>query len=408
MSKRKNILQVFEHSTLYYGREYNDITFEEKHFNALAKLNQLHNSQYFTILHKGIKFSQYVGVIQIDGLTIEILPKIDGGAANEMLWQKVLINMLRATKRLKVNKVGQANVSKQQIHLLDIYFEWFLSEIQLLAHQGLIKQYRTNRGNVKALKGRLEFASHLNKNIIHKERFFTAHQVYDYNHQIHQILSLALDIISQFSSGTYLYSMCRTVQANFPEVSPINVNASTFKKLTNNRKTQPYKSALEIARLIILNFAPNISSGKENMLALLFDMNSLWEEYVLIMLKAVIKEDLVVKGQESKSFWNGIKIRPDIVIHKSEKTFVIDTKWKNIGGYKPSTNDLRQMYVYNEYWGSNNALLLYPSLETEKPEFIPFEGDENHKCALGKLNILDGDQLNVSIGEEILEMLELN
>tara|TARA_R110000751_G_C13781100_1_gene481052 strand:- start:1014 stop:2243 length:1230 start_codon:yes stop_codon:yes gene_type:complete len=406
MSKRQNILQVFEHSTVYYGRQYNDITFEEKHFNALAKLNQLHNNEYFTLIHKGIKFSQYVGVIQIDGLTIEILPKIDGSTSNEALWQTVLIGMLRATKRLKVNNLGQANVSKQHIHLLDIYFEWFLNEIQLLERQGLIKQYRTNVGNVKALKGKLEFAEHINQNLIHKERFYTSHQVYDHNHQIHQILWVALEIIGQFSSGTYLYSKFKRIQANFPEVSRINVKANTFKKLTTNRKTQPYKTAIEIARLIILNFAPNISSGKENMLALLFDMNNLWEEYVLTMLKSVLAEGIVVKSQESKPFWNGIKIRPDIVIEKSDKTYVIDTKWKNIGGSKPSTNDLRQMYVYNEYWDSTKALLLYPSVETEIPQFVAFEGDDNHTCALGKLNILDGEKLNKNIGEEILAMLQ--
>ena len=391
MSKQKNILQVFEHSTVYYGREYNDITFEEKHFDTLAKLNQLHNNEYFTVLHKGIKFSQYVGVIQIDGLTIEILPKIDGSTSNEALWQTVLIGMLRATKRLKVNNLGQANVSKQHIHLLDIYFEWFLNEIQLLERQGLIKKYRTNIGNVKALKGKLEFAEHINQNLIHKERFYTSHQVYDHNHQIHQILWVALEIIGQFSSGTYLYSKFKRIQANFPEVSRINVNANTFKKLTTNRKTQPYKTA--------------ISSGKENMLALLFDMNNLWEEYVLTMLKSVSAEGIVVKGQESKPFWNRIKIRPDIVIEKSDKTYVIDTKWKNIGGSKPSTNDLRQMYVYNEYWDSTKALLLYPSVETEIPQFVPFEGDDNHTCALGNLNILDGEKLNKNIGEEILAML---
>ncbi|MEP5940315.1 5-methylcytosine restriction system specificity protein McrC, partial [Maribacter dokdonensis] len=165
MSKRNNIIQVFEHNTLYYGREYNDVSFEEKHFNALAKLNQLHNNQYFTLIHKGVKFSHYVGVVQIDGLTIEILPKIDGGDSNKFLWQKVLVNMLRATKKLKVNKVGQAHLNKQQIHLLDIYFEWFLNEMQLLIRQGLIKQYRKNTNNVKALKGKLEFAIHINKNL---------------------------------------------------------------------------------------------------------------------------------------------------------------------------------------------------------------------------------------------------
>lgn len=408
MRKSNNIIQVFEHGTLYYGREYNDVAFEEKHFNALAKLNQFHNNQYFTLIYKGVRFSQYVGVVQIDGLTIEILPKIDGGESNESLWQNVLVNMLCVTKRLKVNKVGQANVSKQQIHLLDIYFEWFLNEIQLLIRQGLIKQYRKNTDNVKALKGKLEFAVHINKNLIHKERFYTSHQVYDQNHQIHQILVIALHIIGQFSSGTYLYSKYKRVRADFPEVSKIVVNSETFKRLTNSRKTQPYRTALEIARLIILNFAPNVSSGKENMLALLFNMNDLWEEFVLIKLKGVSNEGIEVKGQESKPFWNGISIRPDIVINIANKTYVIDTKWKNIGSGKPSTHDLRQMYVYNEYWTSFKALLLYPSLETVEPKFIAFEGDENHHCAIGKLNILNGGMLNDNIGEEIINWFLAN
>lgn len=401
MNKQKNILQVFEHSKLQVGREYNDILFEEKHLSALAKLNQLHNNQYFTLLHKGIKFSQYVGVIQIDGLTIEILPKIDGGSTDESIWQKVLINMLRVTRRLKVNKVGQAKVSKQQIHLLDIYFEWFLNETQLLIRQGLIKQYRTKKGNVKALKGKLEFSTHLNRNLIHKERFYTVHQVYDYDHQIHQILALALGIVNQFSSGTYLYSKCKRVQSEFPDVAYISANANTFHKLGSNRKTKPYETALEIARLIILNFAPNISSGKEKMLALLFDMNSLWEEYILAKLKAVPMDDLHVQGQNSKIFWNGIRIRPDIVLHKNGQTYVIDTKWKNIVNNKPSTHDLRQMYVYNKYWDSFKALLLYPSLETEKPDFIPFNG-EKQECAIGRLNILESGVLKEDCGTEVL------
>ena len=55
------------------------------------------------------------------------------------------------------------------------------------------------------------------------------------------------------------------------------------------------------------------------MLALLFDMNSLWEEYVLIKLKEVTRDlDVEVFGQNSKRFWNGITIRPDIVVKNGE------------------------------------------------------------------------------------------
>jgi 5-methylcytosine-specific restriction enzyme subunit McrC len=409
MGKPVNKIQVFEHQTLYYGREYNGVSFNEIHFNAFAKLNECHDNKYFTIVHKGVKFTQYVGVVQIDGLCIEILPKADHSSEDKKVWQGVLIEMLRVTKRLKVDNVGHANVNKQNIHLLDIYFEWYLNEVQLLIHQGLIKQYYKETNNVKALKGKLEFAGHIQKNLIHKERFYTTHQVYEKDHLVHQVLGQALCIIEQFSKGNHLYSKCKSVQLDFPEVKVIQANEVTFAKIPKSRKTAPYKTALEIARLIILNFAPNVSSGKENMLALLFDMNSLWEEYVLVCLKKANYLNLAIHGQKSKTFWNGITIRPDIVIEKADETFIIDTKWKNINGTKPSTDDLRQMYVYNDYWKSTKAMLLYPSNTTTftKADFIPFNKIteiKHHECGLGKISILAADNktLDKEIGNTIL------
>ncbi|MDN4013405.1 McrC family protein [Chryseobacterium gambrini] len=406
-----NRIQVFEHSFLPIGEN----GFEKRHFVALSKLNALHNYQYFDLKHNGVVFKQFVGVIQAGNLTIEILPKIDRYESedqeNKTKWQKVLIEMLRVTKKLKIQQVGQANVSRQSIHLLDIYFEWFLNEVQLLIHQGLIKQYYKETGNVKALKGKLEFARHINKNLVHKERFYTTHQVYEKDHLIHQILGQALDIIAHLSKGSYLYSKCKTVQLDFPEVKKINATEITFSKVPKSRKTVPYETALSIARLIILNYAPNISSGSEKMLALLFNMNSLWEEYVLVKLKQAAQgTGIEVYGQDSKAFWNGITIRPDVVLKKNDEVvLIIDTKWKNIDQSQPSTHDLRQMYVYNEYWTSKKALLLYPSNNNELNQFSRFEKiseDEHHQCGLGKISVLNSfSQLDDRIGNIILNTI---
>ncbi|MBE8723397.1 McrC family protein [Flavobacterium hungaricum] len=404
MNNRTPRIQVFEHNTLHYGRVYKNVSFKEKHFSALVKLNELHDNKYFTVIHKGLKLKQFVGVIQVDGLTIEILPKIDNNNEDENVWQNVLIEMLRVTKKLKIQKVGEANVNKQNIHLLDIYFEWFLNEVQLLIHQGLIKQYYKETNNVKALKGKLEFSGHISKNLVHKERFYTTHQVYDKDHLLHQILSQALSIVEECSKGNYLYSKCKTVQLDFPEVKTIKANESTFAKIPKSRKTAPYENALAIARLIILNYAPSVSSGSERMLALLFDMNSLWEEYILIRLKQA-SNDLTILSQDSKVLWNGITIRPDIVIKKGNEKFIIDTKWKNIDYSKPSTHDLRQMYVYNDYWESTKAMLLYPSNKSNFKGFKKFEGDDSkHTCGLAKISIFktDGKNLNEKMGEEII------
>jgi 5-methylcytosine-specific restriction enzyme subunit McrC len=410
-----NCIQVFEYNSLYIGDKYKNVRFEQRHFDALVRLNELHKNKYFTVGYEKITFKQYVGVIQVDGLTIEILPKIDNDRKSETVWQSALIEMLRVTRKLKVQQVGEADVNKQQIHLLDIYFEWFLNEVQLLLHQGLIKQYYKETSNVKALKGKLEFAGHISKNLVHKERFYTTHQVYDKDHLVHQVLYKALDIVEKCTKGNYLYSKCKTVQLDFPEVKNINVNEATFTKLPKNRKTAPYETALAIARLIILNYAPNVSSGSERMLALLFDMNSLWEEYILVKLKQAVPDGVSVYGQDSKTFWKNISIRPDIVIEKGNDKYIIDTKWKNIDDYKPSTNDLRQMYVYNDYWDSKKAMLLYPSNESNEindDNFISFEKtpqkNNNHKCCLGKISIFDTmNKLDENIGVEILKWFDV-
>lgn len=411
---KTNCIQVFEYQTLRINEVQDDVIFEQKHFRALVKLNEIHGNKYFTVGLDKITFKHYVGVLQVDDLCIEIMPKADRSATDTGLWRDVLIDMLKATRKLKLNQVDHANVTKQSKHLLDIYFEWYLNEVQKLIHQGLIKKYYRKQGNLNTLKGKLVFAKQISQNLVHKERFYTEHQVYDKDHLIHQILQQALGIIEQFTRGGYLYGKCKSIQLDFPEVKSIQATAATFNQLVICRKEQAYVTALEIARLIILNFAPNVQSGNEKMIALLFDMNNLWEEYILVELRKAYRDsDYRVLSQCSKSFWNGIHILPDIVIMKGDKTeLIIDTKWKMVHNNKPSTNDLRQMYVYNEYWEAPTAILLYPTNEEKKWMVEHFENIEeretHHRCGLGWINIIKDGSLNKDIWKGLLELLPKN
>ena len=47
------------------------------HFNVLEKYGYRTNEKYFSVGNKRIKFNNYVGVIQVKNLTVEILPKAD-------------------------------------------------------------------------------------------------------------------------------------------------------------------------------------------------------------------------------------------------------------------------------------------------------------------------------------------
>jgi 5-methylcytosine-specific restriction enzyme subunit McrC len=151
MSK-KNFIQVFEYQKLKYDE---NPDFKKHHFDAMVLFNEKNQNKYYTIVHKGVLFNSYVGVIQIGGLTIEILPKADNSNnPNKGTWQKVLLNMLKVCKHLQVDNVSETNLSKKYNSILEVYFEMYLNELERLIKKGLIKKYRRIQSNQNALKGK--------------------------------------------------------------------------------------------------------------------------------------------------------------------------------------------------------------------------------------------------------------
>lgn len=169
--------------------------------------------------------------------------------------------------------------------------------------------------------------------------------------------------------------------------------------------------------MIILNYSPDIKGGDENMLALLFDMNKLWEEYIYRMLLKIKDSSIKVSFQNRDKFWEDKIIKPDIVITKSETIgdekketkFIIDTKWKIKEYPEPDDDDLKQMYVYNMYWKSEKSILLYPTSKELTTKFGKFHKGrkEDNFCKLGFIKVMKERELNLNIGYQIAELLEL-
>jgi 5-methylcytosine-specific restriction enzyme subunit McrC len=412
-------IERFEHEKLNIGQE----GFTKQHWEAFVKYNELHNNQFFDVLYNGIRFKQFVGIIQIGNFVVEILPKADKNDSNTN-WQNVLLPMLKVCGRIKAKSADAANLKRQNLNLLEVYFDYYLREIEQLIHAGLVKKYRKETGNVKALKGKLDFAGNIRHNIVHKERFYTTHQVYDVNHKLHQVLNLALEIVDQFSSGSRINDVCKRIRMSFPDVAKVNVNEQILNSITLDRKTAPYERALELAKFITLNYSPDIKGGNQKMIALLFDMNQLWEEYVYVTLRKEIQSDsqtyegYTIKAQHSKYFWGNNSLQPDIVLTKGETKFIIDTKWK-IPGNSASIEDLRQMYAYARFWKAKECLLLYPG-ETKVLKSNLFLTDDyhlindkheqiNHSCKMGFVSVTDKDgNLDDTIAATILKMIIMN
>ena len=437
----KKLLRVFEHDPVLFDEVVLTIPKGERFafpLNYRERVNRFHTAskgRYYDLINNGIKFRQYVGVIQIKDLTIEILPKVDrnnGQRESKSHWHNILIEMLQECKLLKPRAEQKANLQLRQHSILDLYLSVFVGELEFLLRAGLVKKYRKVEGNQLALKGAILFGKQLQVNYSHAERFYTRHSTYDHYHQLHQVLYQALQVCDQLITTGLLKDRINRLSREWPIAKQVQINPEIFLRLSADRKAIPYQEALLIAKMLLLNFHPEIQGGNEHVLALMFDMNRLWEEYVYQMLKGAEYDfGFKVHSQSGVDFWQAASadhaksVIPDLLLEYNNglKRTIIDTKWKCPSDAMPDDNDLKQMLAYKMYYHADEAILLYPNRSQTFLSKGNFENqvhwtathedrralkaDLKTGCHMGFLNLLTESDHLVSKGEFNEELKQL-
>lgn len=376
-------ITTFEYGIVYFNntkQKTDDKTIPHKYFSRLEKLNQKNDAKYYTIYSDRIKFKQYVGLLQVGNLSIEVLPKIDKDEEKkkadtkteekiktdtEKKWRDILIDMLRICKYIKIDSIGYAEQKLQNSSLFEIFIRQFLQEVKILMREGLHKKYRKTEDNINFYRGKLLVNNQIKYNHLHKEKFYCEFNTFDYDNKMNQILYCALDILSKMNLGSSLQDELKSIMIDLPEISLKKIVKSDFTNLVFDRAGEKYKEAIQLAKLIILYYLPD-NSGHENTLAIFFDMNKLFEEYVFQILRRYHSE-LSPQFQKRKDLFeadgNVRHIHSDILLRMDKKNIIIDTKWKllkNDSIKDIASADLMQMYTYSKFFNCERAILLYP------------------------------------------------
>lgn len=422
MNKPKTIF-AYVHGSLQVGHVYNGILFERPHLQLLSAYITLHpKPQLFVLYLNKVKFSNFVGVIKIGDITIEVLPKTDRHEENTDIWQAVLLEMLAISLQVEAKTTTHSDILIKRHSVLETYINLFLDEVRQLVHHGLVKKYRRHVGNQTALKGKLLIHQHTVKNLVHAERFYVSHTMFDRDNVYNYILEETLHIIRSLGVSDSLCQSATSLLIDFPECKPVKISENLFLRLQFHRKTERYKTAIQLARIILMNYHPDVKGGSNNVLAIMFDMNHLWENYVYWILRKAARRSeykVSVKGQQKALFWQhpekwNLRLKPDLLLEIEKagfrKRFVLDTKWK----YKSDTSieDVRQMYAYLHYFPSDKAFLVYPdNLSADKVvikegQFYDSSPAVGAKaCGLAFIDLLENRCLNKQVAFDVLERL---
>ena len=325
---------------------------------------------------KFIQARNYVGVLQTkSGLTIEILPKIaDKNDAERS--KAVFIKMLKTLKNFPFKSSNLASLKTQNLPLLEIFISMFLCELEALVKKGIKSDYVALEENLNFLKGKLNINEQIKRNSIHKERFYVGYSEFLSDIKINRIIKTTLKFLYKKSNSSKNQQKIRELLFIFDEVSECEDYKNFFAKLVINRQVKHYEQTLLWCNIFLLNNSFTPHKGDDLALALLFDMNALFESYVGNFIKKKFSGTILQHSEKHlvenpKSF----KLRPDIFL---KGKFIADTKWKIISSRDGiSQADLYQLYAYGKKHPCDGKLhLIYPKIDDIRQKTMKFRYDD--------------------------------
>ena len=402
--KTKYIILKEGYDWLSVGSEDNEITLSEYRDLCLYLKKNLSDKSIIYDYNK-IKFINYVGIIKINNLIIEILPKIS--LSNDIIKdRKMLIFMLSKCNKLSVDIKELLNSNILNNSLLDIlakvYSKKLLNELQ----KGLYREYVSKEEALSIIKGKILISKSIKENTINKNKMNCKYDEFTEDNLFNAILKRAINVILFSIKNDDVKKELNIINNLFNDVSDIYISNNIILNYKLNRMNNRFLECFTLAKLILLNSSMDKSLGKENGFSILFEMNYLYEEYIGVLLEEVFNDTNISINTQEKSrylLWNTLKerneiaLKPDIVIYKDNKPkVIIDTKWKRSSIDNRETysqSDIYQMYAYiTTYTECEECILLYPR-------------EENISHSEWKLNQNIGDK-RISISEISLESYE--
>jgi len=327
---------------------------------------------------KALHAKGIVGIVASEGCALEILPKIDfpeedTEAAKGRIRQR-LVHMLAVALDMRID-VGQiTGLGYQNETFLEILVRIFLAKLGDELRRGMPRQYIAHQEDLVALRGRLDATRQFTLLAANPSRLASHFDALSADIALNQIMKATVDRLSRLTQSTSNQRRLRELSFFYADVAVVPVLELRWDAVLLDRTNSRWRDLLSFARLFLGERYQTTSAGLSRGFSLLFEMHSLFEEYVAKLIsRALVGSDLRAVSQGGRLYCletptGGVfQTKPDILIKKGGDTVqVIDTKWKRISSRLEdkkrgvSQADIYQMMAYGHLYDAPRLTLLYP------------------------------------------------
>jgi 5-methylcytosine-specific restriction enzyme subunit McrC len=336
--------------------------------------------------HGRARAQQWVGVIQLDDITLEVLPKVeridqDGqtveGVRGNLLW------FLSVSGAVPMRERDLAHLAARRAPLLEALAAVFAGRLRDELLQGPARAYVTREENLRRFKGRLLVPAQVAHNAAHRERFYCRFDELSEDTALNRVLRAACAKLARRTSRPETQDALLRCLEELDGVASLDAASARHLagRVTLDRRSERFRDVFTFARLVLDDESPEPVAGARGTFTLLFDMNKVFERFVARFLRRRVLPILpgwtLTLEAEDDPRWlldseagkgSGIvPLSPDLLLKRNDgQHVVIDTKWKAIQprnapkGKRPPSDDFYQLHAYAHRYGGELNILLHP------------------------------------------------
>lgn len=394
-------LTVFEHSYVSVSDEIVEGHLLPSEVDALDRAQKSMGANAFTLVGRNrIKAAQFVGIIAAPGVRLEILPKIE--KVEHIETRGALIKMIGAALSIPIYDGEITLLNTQDKDLLEVIILIFARRLAGEVRKGLTRNYRRHNDDLSRLRGKLNVTRQFTKLAAMPQVLACEFDEFSADNSLNRLLACATSILMRRTNVAGTQRLLAEIDAHFSEVLPVTVQQALDERVTLDRKNQRWATCERLARLLLKSLNQTVHSGKRQGVALLFDMNKLFEAYVTRVAQKTLRpigysvmsqrpQRALVRDEFGRK---AFITKPDIYVEGHDHIVIIDTKWKPLDfskyNYGISQADAYQMHGYSRVYNATSTVLLYPQMNDQSGCLASWTFEEsNALLQLATINILD-------------------
>ena len=309
----------------------------------------------------GLKAGQVVGVLSVPGVSLEILPKLQGHDWNA---RQALTRMITVALDIPIAAREYVSMARQSRDLLEVVVRVFVDLLRKATRRGLPHRYRSEEEDLSLLRGKLNINRQV---LIHASRPDKLACIYDElsaDTPLNRVLKATVGMLMRVARNS---DNLRSVFELMARLDLVSDSANPLgEPVVLDRTNSSYHRIYGLARLLLSSRWQNTSIGNDEGIALLFEMNQLFERFVARCFQIGLGSTNVrLQRSDKHALLEGNRrlftLKPDIVIHND---IIVDTKWKVLDLKEPrlgvSSADVYQMLAYAQAYKAERLVLLYP------------------------------------------------